>query len=41
VTGLATKDSNAHSPNERFPSEYLTLGVEAVRETYRRLGELG
>jgi acetylornithine deacetylase/succinyl-diaminopimelate desuccinylase-like protein len=40
VTGLATKDANAHSPNERFPAEYLTLGVEAVRETYRRLGEL-
>jgi acetylornithine deacetylase/succinyl-diaminopimelate desuccinylase-like protein len=41
VTGLATKDANAHSPNECFPAEYLTLGVEAVRETYRRLGELG
>jgi acetylornithine deacetylase/succinyl-diaminopimelate desuccinylase-like protein len=41
VTGLATSDANAHSPNECFPAEYLTLGVEAVRETYRRLGELG
>jgi acetylornithine deacetylase/succinyl-diaminopimelate desuccinylase-like protein len=41
VTGLATKDANAHSPNECFPAEYLTLGVDAVRETYRRLGELG
>jgi acetylornithine deacetylase/succinyl-diaminopimelate desuccinylase-like protein len=41
VTGVATKDANVHSPNERFPAEYLTLGVEAVRETYRRLGELG
>ncbi|MGH3132153.1 MAG: M20/M25/M40 family metallo-hydrolase [Gaiellaceae bacterium] len=40
-TGIATNDANAHSPNEKFPSEYLTLGVEAVRETYRRLGELG
>ena len=40
-TGIATSDANAHSPNEKFPSDYLTLGVEAVRETYRRLGELG
>jgi acetylornithine deacetylase/succinyl-diaminopimelate desuccinylase-like protein len=41
VTGIATRDANAHSPNEKFPAEYLTLGVEAIRETYRRLGELG
>ena len=40
-TGLATSDANAHSPNEKFPARYLTLGVEAVSETYRRLGELG
>jgi acetylornithine deacetylase/succinyl-diaminopimelate desuccinylase-like protein len=40
-TGIATNDANAHSPNEKFPAEYLTLGVEAVRETYKRLGELG
>ncbi len=41
VTGIATRDANAHSPNECFPAEYLTLGVDAVRETYRRLAELG
>jgi acetylornithine deacetylase/succinyl-diaminopimelate desuccinylase-like protein len=41
VTGIATSDANAHSPNEKFPSAYLSLGVEAIRETYRRLGELG
>ena len=41
ITGIATKDANAHSPNERFPAEYLLRGVDAVRETYRRLGELG
>jgi acetylornithine deacetylase/succinyl-diaminopimelate desuccinylase-like protein len=40
-TGIATNDANAHSPNEKFPSDFLTLGVEAIRETYRRLGELG
>ena len=40
-TGIATTDANAHSPNERFPVEHLTLGVDAIRETYRRLGQLG
>jgi len=40
-TGIATSDANAHSPNEKFPVQHLTLGVEAVSETYRRLGELG
>jgi acetylornithine deacetylase/succinyl-diaminopimelate desuccinylase-like protein len=41
VTGTATSNANAHSPNECYPVEHLTLGVEAIRETYRRLGELG
>jgi acetylornithine deacetylase/succinyl-diaminopimelate desuccinylase-like protein len=40
-TGIATSDANAHSPNEKFPVQHLTLGVDAVRETYRRLGALG
>jgi acetylornithine deacetylase/succinyl-diaminopimelate desuccinylase-like protein len=40
-TGIATGDANALSPNEKFPAEYLTRGVEAVSETYRRLGQLG
>jgi acetylornithine deacetylase/succinyl-diaminopimelate desuccinylase-like protein len=40
-TGIATSDANAHSPNEKFPADYLLRGVEAIRETYRRLGELG
>jgi acetylornithine deacetylase/succinyl-diaminopimelate desuccinylase-like protein len=40
-TGIATSDANAHSPNERFPAAHLTLGVNAIRETYRRLGQLG
>jgi acetylornithine deacetylase/succinyl-diaminopimelate desuccinylase-like protein len=40
-TGIATSDANAHSPNERFPAAHLTLGVDAIRETYRRLGQLG
>jgi acetylornithine deacetylase/succinyl-diaminopimelate desuccinylase-like protein len=41
VTGVATKEANAHSPNECLPAEYLTLGVDAVRRTYQRLGALG
>jgi acetylornithine deacetylase/succinyl-diaminopimelate desuccinylase-like protein len=41
ITGIATKDANAHSPNEKFPADYLRLGVEVVSETYRRLGQLG
>jgi acetylornithine deacetylase/succinyl-diaminopimelate desuccinylase-like protein len=41
ITGIATKDANAHSPNEKFPAEYLKLGIDAVSETYRRLGRLG
>jgi acetylornithine deacetylase/succinyl-diaminopimelate desuccinylase-like protein len=40
VTGIATKNANAHSPNECFPAEYLGLGVDAIRETYLRLGQL-
>jgi len=40
ITGIATRDANAHSPNEKFPAVYLRLGVEAVSETYRRLGRL-
>jgi acetylornithine deacetylase/succinyl-diaminopimelate desuccinylase-like protein len=41
ITGIATRDANVHSPNEKFPAEYLERGVEAVRTTYLRLGELG
>jgi acetylornithine deacetylase/succinyl-diaminopimelate desuccinylase-like protein len=40
-TGIATSDANAHSPNEKFPAANLMLGVDAIRETYRRLGQLG
>ena len=41
AAGFALEESNVHSPNERFPAEYLTLGVETVCETYRRFGQLG
>jgi acetylornithine deacetylase/succinyl-diaminopimelate desuccinylase-like protein len=40
VTGIATREANAHSPNECFPASHLMLGVDAVRETYLRLGQL-
>jgi len=40
VTGFALNESNVHSPNERIPSEYLERGYRAVRELFRRLGEL-
>jgi acetylornithine deacetylase/succinyl-diaminopimelate desuccinylase-like protein len=41
VTGFALPDSNIHSPNERMLVEYMALGVEAARELFRRLGQLG
>ena len=41
ITGIATRDANAHSPNEKFPAASLSRGVDVVRETYMRLGELG
>jgi acetylornithine deacetylase/succinyl-diaminopimelate desuccinylase-like protein len=41
AAGFALEESNVHAPNERMPAEYLTLGVDTVCETYRRLGELG
>jgi acetylornithine deacetylase/succinyl-diaminopimelate desuccinylase-like protein len=41
ITGIATRDANAHSPNEKFPAASLSRGVDVVRETYLRLGELG
>jgi acetylornithine deacetylase/succinyl-diaminopimelate desuccinylase-like protein len=39
MTGLALPDSHTHSPNERMLVETFPLGVAAVRETYRGLGE--
>jgi acetylornithine deacetylase/succinyl-diaminopimelate desuccinylase-like protein len=37
VTGFGLPESNTHSPNERLPLEYLSLGIEAARELYRAL----
>jgi acetylornithine deacetylase/succinyl-diaminopimelate desuccinylase-like protein len=41
VTGFTLNDSNIHSPNERFVSDYLPLGVRTIQELLRRLADLG
>ena len=40
LSGIATPESNIHSPNERVLLEYLPLGVDIARELYTRLGAL-
>jgi acetylornithine deacetylase/succinyl-diaminopimelate desuccinylase-like protein len=40
MTGFALLDSNVHGPNERLPTEYVPLGIRAVRELFVSLGEL-
>jgi acetylornithine deacetylase/succinyl-diaminopimelate desuccinylase-like protein len=40
LSGIALPESNIHSPNERVPLEYLSLGVEIARELYTRLAAL-
>jgi acetylornithine deacetylase/succinyl-diaminopimelate desuccinylase-like protein len=41
VTGFSLNESNIHSPNERIPTEYLPLGVEAAAALFRRFAQLG
>jgi acetylornithine deacetylase/succinyl-diaminopimelate desuccinylase-like protein len=41
LTGFSLNESNIHSPNERIPSEYLPLGIEAAAALYRHLAHLG
>ena len=41
LTGFALNESNIHSPNERIPSAYLPLGIEAAAALYRHLSDLG
>jgi acetylornithine deacetylase/succinyl-diaminopimelate desuccinylase-like protein len=41
LAGMATPDSNTHSPNERLLLEAFPTGVRAARELYLALGELG
>ncbi len=41
LTGFSLNESNIHSPNERIPSAYLPLGIEAAATLYRHLERLG
>jgi acetylornithine deacetylase/succinyl-diaminopimelate desuccinylase-like protein len=41
LAGMATPESNTHSPNERLRLEAFPTGVRAARELYLALGELG
>jgi succinyl-diaminopimelate desuccinylase len=41
LTGFALNESNIHSPNERIPAAYLSLGIETAAALYRRLADLG
>ena len=39
--GVSLNESNIHSPNERIPTAYLPLGIEAAAALYRHLARLG
>ncbi len=41
LTGFSLNESNIHSPNERIPTAYLPLGIEAAAALYRHLADLG
>jgi acetylornithine deacetylase/succinyl-diaminopimelate desuccinylase-like protein len=41
LTGFALNESNIHSPNERIPAAYLSLGIETAAALYRHLAGLG
>ncbi len=40
LTGFALNESNVHSPNERIPADYLSLGVDAAASLFRHLARL-
>ena len=40
LTGVALRESNVHSPNERLPLEYVPLAIAAARELFLSLAEL-
>ncbi len=40
LTGFSLNESNVHSPNERIPTAYLPLGIEAAAALYRHLADL-
>jgi acetylornithine deacetylase/succinyl-diaminopimelate desuccinylase-like protein len=42
ATGFGIEsECNVHAPNENVPEDALAVGVETMREVFRRLGELG
>ena len=41
LTGFALNESNAHSPNEGIPADYLRRGIDAAAALYRHLARLG
>ncbi|MCY7303708.1 MAG: peptidase dimerization domain-containing protein [Thermoleophilia bacterium] len=41
LTGFSLNESNIHSPNERIPTAYLPLGIEAAAALYRHLADVG
>jgi acetylornithine deacetylase/succinyl-diaminopimelate desuccinylase-like protein len=40
MTGFGLLESNVHAPDERLPTDYLELGIRAVREQLVSLGQL-
>ncbi len=41
ATGFGIEsECNVHAPNENVPDDAIAVGVETMRETFRRLGEL-
>ena len=42
ATGFGIESEwNVHAPNENVPEDALTLGVQTMREVFKRLGQLG
>jgi acetylornithine deacetylase/succinyl-diaminopimelate desuccinylase-like protein len=40
LTGFGLLESNGHAPNEKLPTEFVPLGISAVRELMTSLGSL-
>jgi acetylornithine deacetylase/succinyl-diaminopimelate desuccinylase-like protein len=40
LTGFAVPESNAHSPNECIPVDYIPLGIKAAKELYTAFAAL-
>jgi acetylornithine deacetylase/succinyl-diaminopimelate desuccinylase-like protein len=40
LTGFSLPDADIHAPNEKLLAEYVTLGIEATKSLFTKLGEL-